>query len=160
MTSKSLYRQYPREILNVNTPVGSTNSLPPPRRPRRVDHRQIAMSPFSPPTPGTLQDLKSLPLKLQLKAQDNGTFPIGVGIGLILLYVVVYLKSPYRKLPPGPRGYPIIGNVLDLRSKPWIKFAEWRKNYGKSLLSSSCLGSSSNMPEQVISCTSTHLVNT
>ena len=99
------------------------------------------MSPFSPPNLGTLQDLKSL-LKLQLKTQDHGAFLIGVILGLILLYAVLYLKSPYRKLPPGPRGYPIIGNVLDLRSGPWIKFTEWRKNYGKSLLSLSCRGSS------------------
>jgi hypothetical protein len=87
------------------------------------------MSPFSPPNLGTLQDLKSL-LNLQLKTQDHGAFPIGVILGLILLYAVLYLKSPSRKLPPGPRGYPIIGNVLDLRSGPWIKFTEWRKNYG------------------------------
>jgi hypothetical protein len=92
------------------------------------------MLPFSLPNLGTLQDLKSSLLKLQLKAQDHGTFPIGVILGLILLYAVLYLKSPYRKLPPGPRGYPIIGNVLDLGSEQWIKFAEWRKNYGQSLL--------------------------
>ena len=88
------------------------------------------MSPFSPLTPGTLQDLKSSLLKLRLQAQDHGILLIGIILGLILLYAVLYLKSPYRKLPPGPRGYPIIGNILDLRSKPWIKFAEWRKNYG------------------------------
>ena len=115
------------------------------------------MSPFSPPNLRTLQDLKSL---LKLKAQDHGIFPIGVILGLTLLYAVLYLKSPYRKLPPGPRGYPIIGNILDLGSGPWIKFTEWRKNYGQSLPSLSFLSSSPDMPEQVISSTSMHLVST
>jgi len=100
------------------------------------------MSPFSPPTVCLLQDLKSSLFKLQLKAQDHRIFPIGIILGLVGLYAVLYLTSPYRKLPPGPRGYPIIGNALDLRSEQWIKFAEWRKKYGQSLLSLFCLASS------------------
>lgn len=34
-------------------------------------------------------------------------------------------------LPPGPKGYPIIGNLLDLPpDKPWVTFHEWSKIYG------------------------------
>ena len=33
--------------------------------------------------------------------------------------------------PPGPRAYPLIGNIFDLpESYPWLKYAEWGKKYG------------------------------
>jgi hypothetical protein len=34
-------------------------------------------------------------------------------------------------LPPGPKGYPLIGNLFDLPiDKPWLVYDEWRKTYG------------------------------
>ena len=34
-------------------------------------------------------------------------------------------------LPPGPKGYPIIGNSLDiLLDAPWERFHDWSKVYG------------------------------
>ena len=36
-------------------------------------------------------------------------------------------------LPPGPRGYPIVGNLFDVPKKmPWKVFHEWSKSYGPS----------------------------
>jgi hypothetical protein len=83
-----------------------------------------------------MQAPKSLLLKLQLKQkfEDHPSLPIGLILGLIVLYIAVYLSSPYRKLPPGPRGYPIIGNVLELRQGQWLKFSKWRKKYGLLVL--------------------------
>jgi hypothetical protein len=87
-----------------------------------------------------LQATKSFLLRLQPKEHVHGIFPIGIILGLVMIYSAHYLSSPYRKLPPGPRGYPIIGNLLDLRSEQWLKFAEWRKKYGQLVLSPSPIG--------------------
>ena len=38
-------------------------------------------------------------------------------------------------LPPGPEGYPLIGNLFDMPvDKPWVVFDEWRKTYGKTFI--------------------------
>ncbi|KAI0639364.1 cytochrome P450 [Trametes polyzona] len=39
-----------------------------------------------------------------------------------------------RPLPPGPKGYPILGNALDIPlSKQWLTFQRWAKEYGDIL---------------------------
>ncbi|KAG2032312.1 cytochrome P450 [Suillus americanus] len=52
------------------------------------------------------------------------------GVGVYLVKQVVIKKNP-ASYPPGPRGWPLIGNILDVpRVKPWLTFTEWGKKYG------------------------------
>ncbi|VDC00277.1 unnamed protein product [Peniophora sp. CBMAI 1063] len=62
--------------------------------------------------------------------RENRTLSIGVVAGLFLATIVRYFTSPWRKLPPGPPGVPILGNALQLVDKQWLKFSAWRKAYG------------------------------
>jgi len=46
---------------------------------------------------------------------------IGVLVGLFVIVVAVrYVRSPWRSVPPGPRGFPVLGNALQLRDKTWM----------------------------------------
>jgi hypothetical protein len=93
------------------------------------------MSSSSAPSFGLLEGLKSSLLQPWLRVKDHGILSIGVILGLIVIYLVRYLSSPFRKLPPGPRGFPVIGNLLEMKTGQWLKFAEWHKKYGQFIFS-------------------------
>ena len=57
---------------------------------------------------------------------------------LLLLIGCKFLSAKWNSelaglpLPPGPKGYPLVGNVLDIpRLKPWLKYREWQSSYGE-----------------------------
>jgi hypothetical protein len=51
-----------------------------------------------------------------------------------LLFFVFLLRARKRSLgrrPPGPKGWPILGNISDIPKKnPWLTYMEWQKIYG------------------------------
>jgi hypothetical protein len=132
--------------------------------PAHSEHKYLnryALSPL-PPRPRLIMSSFSaslgLPTTFSLSqlihwVNENRTLSLGGLLGFCILFVVRYATSPYRKLPPGPRGYPVIGNVLELRTQQWLKFTEWRKQYGQGC--SNLTLRLSFWPHQVTSYTST-----
>ena len=68
-----------------------------------------------------------------------GTYPYHT-FGALFFSVMLFRRlnkgrdrNPNRlPLPPGPKGYPLIGNLFEMPvDKPWVAYHEWRKTYGK-----------------------------
>ena len=61
---------------------------------------------------------------------------VGAGLTSLLSTLLLglcylrYTRSPWRKLPPGPRGLPILGNLKELNDKQWLKSRECKETYG------------------------------
>lgn len=51
---------------------------------------------------------------------------------LFIILVAQYVRSPWRKVPPGPKGLPILGNALQLRNKGWMFGREGKRKFDLS----------------------------
>ncbi|KAJ7490114.1 cytochrome P450 [Mycena galericulata] len=52
-------------------------------------------------------------------------------LALLLSASLLYARRSKHALPPGPKGYPLIGNIFDMpTSHSWKTFAKWGEQYG------------------------------
>ncbi|KAI0031587.1 cytochrome P450 [Vararia minispora EC-137] len=62
-------------------------------------------------------------------AYDQSRLLSAVAVSVLFHLILRYRQSPWRHLPPGPTGYPILGSALKLFDKHWL-FYESKQKYG------------------------------
>lgn len=96
------------------------SSLPP-------EGTDFAMNPAA-PNPMLLRPLSEYTVKA---IWENKTSMAGIILGLLIIFVISYTRSPWRKLPPSPRRLPIFGNALQLRDKSWLLSKDCKERFGE-----------------------------
>ncbi|KAH9996758.1 cytochrome P450 [Russula vinacea] len=54
---------------------------------------------------------------------------VGLIVTLVVILVAQYVRSPWRKVPPGPKGFPVLGNVLQFRDRGWMFEGECKQKF-------------------------------
>jgi len=62
------------------------------------------------------------------------TLPLLVPFALLAIGIALWSTNrprSERSLPPGPKGWPLVGNALQIPTgRTWLKFDEWGKQFG------------------------------
>ena len=75
------------------------------------------------------------PLNIFLQSLSEPAFwetkTLGILLGLVIIFVIGYIRSPWRKLPPSPWRLPILGHALQLRDKSWLLSKDCKERFGE-----------------------------
>ena len=66
-----------------------------------------------------------------IRAIEARTFTAATLLGFIAIFIAYYSQSPWRKLPPSPRGLPIIGNALQVMDTKWLVSKDCKERFGE-----------------------------
>ena len=58
---------------------------------------------------------------------------VGLVTTLVIILAAQYVRSPWRRVPPGPKGFPILGNAFQLSNKRWMFQKECKRDFGMSI---------------------------
>ena len=75
--------------------------------------------------------LRPLSVPLIKVIWETKTLTAGIALGLVIIFTVNYIRSPWRKLPPSPPGLPVLGNALLMRDKSWLFSKDCKERFGK-----------------------------
>src|SRR5712672_1046521 len=60
---------------------------------------------------------------------------LSIIISLLVTLAVRYVRSPWRSVPPGPKGLPLLGNALQLHDKSCMFRKDCKRDFRAPILS-------------------------
>jgi hypothetical protein len=62
--------------------------------------------------------------------------PLDIAVSVLALVSLAYIRSRRSlPLPPGPKGWPLIGSLLEMpTAQPWKVYQQWGERYGMGFL--------------------------
>ena len=82
------------------------------------------------PKPLLLRPMSALTIKV-IWEPETRILTVGIILGLVIILVVGYIRSPWRKLPPSPRRLPILGHALHLGDSSWLLSKDCKERFGQ-----------------------------
>jgi len=68
---------------------------------------------------------------ITFSAPQRSTVAIAVLAAFVFYYAFNSIKQSRKgKLPPGPPGLPLVGNLFQLSRDAWYSFTDWKEKYG------------------------------